>query len=63
MRRPYTRELVQNEDGTWFARAIEFAGCMTEGDTRDEAIKNLDDAVASWLEVKRLDGDEIPPRI
>jgi predicted RNase H-like HicB family nuclease len=36
---------------------------MTEGDTRDEAIKNLDDAVASWLEVKRLDGDEIPPRI
>ncbi len=32
--RPYTRELIRNSDGTWFARIIEFAGCMTEGATK-----------------------------
>ena len=58
--RPYTRELIKNEDGTWFARVVEFAGCMTEGSTAEEAIENLDEAMAAWVEVKIEDGDPIP---
>lgn len=58
--RPYTRELIRNGDGTWFARVLEFAGCMTEGDTSAEALANLDDAMASWLAVHLEDGDDIP---
>jgi antitoxin HicB len=58
--RPYTRELVRNEDGTWFARIVEFPGCMTEGDTREEALANLDDAMISWIEVKLEDREAIP---
>jgi len=58
--RPYVRELVKNEDGTWFARIVEFAGCMTEGDTQEEALTNLEDAMVAWVEVKLEDGEPIP---
>jgi antitoxin HicB len=58
--RPYTRELIKNEDGTWFARVVEFPGCMTEGETAEAAIENLDEAMAAWVEVKLEDHDAIP---
>jgi len=58
---PYKRELTQNPDGTWFAGIVEFPGCMTEGDTRSEALANLEDAMAGWLSVHLEDGDPIPP--
>lgn len=57
---PYARELIKNEDGTWFARVVELKGCMTEGDTPDEAITNLDDAMMGWLHVSLEDGLPIP---
>jgi antitoxin HicB len=57
---PYTRELLPNEDGTWFARIVEFAGCMTEGDTQEEALRMLDDAMTDWLTAKLEDGDPVP---
>jgi predicted RNase H-like HicB family nuclease len=57
---PYARELVRNDDGTWFARIVEFTGCMTEGDTEVEALRNLEDAMAGWLEVRLRDGSPIP---
>jgi predicted RNase H-like HicB family nuclease len=59
----YSRELRINEDGSWFARVVEFPGCMTEGDTRNEALKNLDDAMVGWIEAHLKDGDPIPPPI
>ena len=58
--RPYTRELIRNEDGTWFARVFEFTGCMAEGATSEEAIENLEDAMTSWIEVHLEDGDPLP---
>jgi antitoxin HicB len=57
---PYVRELVKNEDGTWFARIVEFPGCMTEGDTSEEALANLEEAMIGWVEVRLEDGDSIP---
>jgi antitoxin HicB len=57
---PYVRELVKNEDGTWFARVVEFPGCMTEGDTSEEALANLEEAMIGWVEVRLEDGDSIP---
>jgi predicted RNase H-like HicB family nuclease len=58
--RPYTRELVRNEDGSYFGRVIELPGCMTEGATMTEAIENLDEAMGLWIEVRLEDGDPIP---
>jgi antitoxin HicB len=57
---PYTRELVREDDGSWFARILEFPGCMTVGDTREEALQMLDDAMATWLAAKLQDREAIP---
>jgi len=58
--KPYARELIRNEDGTWFARVMELKGCMTEGNTKEEALKNLDDAMKGWIDVAIEDGEPIP---
>ena len=60
MARPYTRELVRNEDGSWFARVVELPGCMTEGDSAEDALRNLNEAMALWIEVKLDDDESIP---
>lgn len=59
----YTREFVSNEDGSWFARVLEFAGCMTQASTQIEAITMLDEAIDLWLRAKLEDGDAIPEPI
>jgi antitoxin HicB len=59
----YSEELKRNSDGTYFARIVEFPGCMTEGDTEAEALENLKDAMRGWVEVQLEDGDPIPPPI
>ena len=58
--KPYARELIKNEDGTWYARVVELKGCMTEGDTEEEALEALDDAMKGWLEVAIEDKEPIP---
>jgi antitoxin HicB len=63
LNQPYHREMVRNEDGTFFARVIEFPGCMTEGDTEAEVLANLNDAMIAWIEAKLEDKEEIPKPI
>ena len=58
--KPYARELIRNEDGTWFARVMELKGCMTAGNTKEKALKNLDDAMKGWIDVAIEDGEPIP---
>jgi len=58
--RPYRRESRRNADGTWFARIVEFEGCMTEGDTEKEALEHLDDALRGWVKIKLSLGAPIP---
>ncbi|MHB0876381.1 MAG: type II toxin-antitoxin system HicB family antitoxin [Anaerolineae bacterium] len=57
---PYTIELVPEEDGTWFVRVRELPGCMSVGDTPDDAVAMIRDAMAGWLAVAIEDGDDIP---
>lgn len=47
----YTIRLKQNEDGSFFAEIEELPGCMSEGDTKEEAFKMIEDAKKAWIEV------------
>lgn len=47
----YTTRLKKNADGTFFAEVEELPGCMTEGDTEQEAVSMIEDAKKAWLEV------------
>ena len=60
LRLPYTFELRPNDDGTWFAQVRELPGGMTEGDTEQEAVEMLKDAMRAWIEVALQRGIRIP---
>ena len=60
MKLPYTIELIPEEDGTYFVKVKELPGCMSAGDTVEEAIGMIHDAMRGWLEVAIEDGLEIP---
>jgi antitoxin HicB len=57
---PYTIELIPDEDGFWFARIPLLEGCMTNGDSREDALIMLDDAKRLWLETALELGKTIP---
>jgi antitoxin HicB len=57
---PYTIQLRQYEDGTFFAEVAELPGCMTEADTAEEAMEMIRDAMAGWIEVALSEGLPIP---
>ncbi len=57
---PYIIELIPDEDGVWFAHIPLLKGCMTQGDSRDEALHMLDEAKALWLETALEEGIPIP---
>jgi predicted RNase H-like HicB family nuclease len=62
LRLPYTIQLRQYEDGTFFAEVAELPGCMTEADTAEEAVEMIRDAMAGWIEVALSEGLPIPSR-
>lgn len=39
------------EEGGYWAEVPALPGCITEGDTMDEVLANLQDAIEGWLEV------------
>ncbi|MDP3973799.1 MAG: toxin-antitoxin system HicB family antitoxin [Candidatus Daviesbacteria bacterium] len=47
----YTIRLKQNVDGSYFVEIEELPGCMSEGDTKMDALKMIEDAKKAWLEV------------
>jgi antitoxin HicB len=57
---PYPIELIPDEDGFWFARIPLLEGCMTNGDSREDALIMLDDAKQLWLETALELGKVIP---
>jgi antitoxin HicB len=47
---PYVRMIIPNaEEGGYLAEVLELPGCITEGDTLEEAYRNLEDAMAGWI--------------
>ena len=55
---PFTIE--QDEDGSYFIQFPDLPGCMTCGDTLENAIKLGEDARKCWIESALKDGDFIP---
>jgi len=61
LRRPYKRLLVPDPDSGGFSAMIEeFPGCITEGETPDEACSRLEIVAAGWIEAALELKQEIP---
>ena len=44
--------LERDEDGIWIAECPSIPGCVSQGETKDEAIINVGDAIRACLEVR-----------
>ena len=56
---PYIIELQHDDEG-WFVRVKELPGCTSQGDTAEEAVAMIQDAMTGWLEVALEGGVPIP---
>ncbi len=48
--------LNRDEDGAWVAACPSIPGCISQGDSRAEALKNIKEAIALCLEVRAEQG-------
>jgi len=48
--------IERDEDGRFVAECPSIPGCLSQGQTREQALKNIQDAIALCLEVRRQEG-------
>lgn len=48
----FVTTLDRDEDGIWIAECPSIPGCVSQGQTREEAIANIREAIAACLEVR-----------
>lgn len=60
LRAPYARILLPERDGGYVAEILEFPGCIAEGDTAEEALRNLEQAATAWIAAAIGQGQHIP---
>lgn len=56
----YTVILQRESDGGYVAVVPSLPGCVSQGDTREESLKNVAEAIELYLEDVRAAGDPIP---
>jgi len=54
------RKLSDAEGGGWFAEIPLLPGCMSDGETSQEAIENVNEAKKDWIEASMELGRPIP---
>jgi len=55
--------IEQDEDGVFISECPTLPGCISQGTTRQEAVSNIKDAIAGYLESLRKHNEPIPPSI
>lgn len=54
------RPLSDDDGGGFIAIVPDLPGCMSDGETMDEALHEVVDAIESWISVAKEFGDPIP---
>ena len=52
--------LAEEDGGGFLATVPDLPGCMSDGETREEAARNIGDAIACWIEEARALGRAVP---
>lgn len=53
--------IYPGEDGQWVAEVPSLPGCVSQGATREDALRNIRDAIDVWIGVMDDRGEPIPP--
>ena len=52
--------LADSDGGGYLATVPDLPGCMSDGETPEETLKNVRDAIASWIEAAKEWKQEVP---
>lgn len=55
--------IEQDEDNMYVAEVPSLPGCISQGETRAEALNNIKEAIAAYLESLEAHNEPIPPPI
>ena len=55
--------IEQDEDGVYVAECPILPGCISQGNTREDALVNIRDAIKGYLKSLRKHDEPIPPSI
>ena len=59
----YRALIYQDENGMFVAEVPALPGCISQGKSRDEAVRNVHEAIEAYVESLRAHGDPVPPPI
>ena len=60
---PYTFVIqpFKDESGFYYTgKVLELDGCLTDGETKEEVLENLREAMEGWIETKLENGFDVP---
>lgn len=52
--------VIRRVQGGYLARVEELPGCISQGETREEALEMIEDAMRDWIADALVEGDPIP---
>ena len=55
--------IERDEDGMFVVTCPSLPGCVSQGRTRSEALKNIREAVSLYVESLKEHGDPVPPGV
>jgi len=55
--------IEQDEDGNYIVQCPSLPGCISEGETREEALASIRDAIQGYLKSLKKHNEPIPPSI
>ena len=55
--------IEQDEDGFFVAECPSFPGCISQGQSRADALENIQDAIKGYIESLRKHDEPVPPAI
>jgi predicted RNase H-like HicB family nuclease len=55
--------IEQDEDGVYVVEVPALPGCISQGQTREEAVESIREAIAAYIESLEAHDEPIPPSI
>ncbi len=56
----HIERLADSDGGGYLATVPDLPGCMSDGETPEEALKNVQEAIVSWIEAAKEWKQDIP---
>jgi predicted RNase H-like HicB family nuclease len=53
--------LYPGENGFWVAECPSLPGCVSQGHTKEDAVKNIREAIEGYIAALQEDGIAVPP--